>query len=201
MVYVESIGSGAKISCLRSYGRANVNLHSSLSTPHGSVRCLVLDLSIGGARVVMDQTMEVGEALWLSLHKVKVFGSVQWVRGKEIGVKFEEKLPKALVLSLRGDNVDPQALEAIEAMLVAQDWAVGTPAARPKSVRIAEVLGAPNQNLARSGRSGGVAAPRSVGDSRTEARSENGIVRQALLLILFSAVTGALIGIATVLVQ
>lgn len=176
-------------------------LHTSLETVHGRVRCSVLDLSLGGAQLQTDQAIDPGEALWLSLYKVRVFGTVQWTRGQMIGVQFEEKLPKALVLSLRGDDVDPKALEEVEAMLVAQDWAVGSPVARPKSLRIADVLGAPNQGSAGPGRSGVVAAPGTVSDSRRATRLEHGLIRQALLLIIFSAVAGGLIGIASALMQ
>ena len=186
MVYVEPLGLDKETSCLRGYGRAEVTLQTSLETPHGRVRCLVVDLSIGGARVVTDQPIEAGESLWLSLHKAKVFGSVQWIRGTEIGVQFEEKLPKALVLSLKGESVDPKALEDAEAMLVAQDWVVGTPFHRPRSQRIADVLGA---------QSNGAAGPH----PSSIAVQAKGIDRRALLLIFCAAVIGALIGIAQLL--
>lgn len=201
MDYVEPIGYGAKISCLRSYGRASVALRSSLATPHGNVRCLVLDISIGGARVVTDQTIEIGEALWLSLHKVKVFGSVQWVRGKEIGVKFEEKLPKALVLSLRGDNVDPKALEEVEAMLVAQDWVVGTPSVRPKSMRIADVLGAPNKGASGTDRVNVARRPQRALASRKADRTSTGVDRRVLLIFLSAAAIGSMAGIASFMLR
>jgi PilZ domain len=201
MIHVEPLGLDKKTPCLRSYGRAEVDLQTSLETPHGRVRCLVLDLSLGGARVLADQPVELGEALWLMLRKAKVFGTVQWVQGNEIGVQFEEKLPKTLVLSLRGDSVDPQALEAVEAMLDAQDWVIGSPTARPKTLRLAEVLGARTENSAGSNRSGVASAPPSVSNLRNGAKAGAGIDRRALLLIFFAAVIGSLIGIASFLLQ
>jgi hypothetical protein len=201
MAYVGPLGVDKKTSCLRSYGRADVELQTSIETPLGRFRCLVLDLSLGGARILADQTVEPGEALWLSLHKVKVFGTVQWARGNEIGVKFEEKLPKAIVLSLRGDSVDPKALEAVEAMLDAQDWVVGSPTTRPKSMRIAEVLGSRNEHSGGSKRPGVARALPTDSKSRDGIHAGTGIDRRALLLILFAAVTGSLIGIASVLLQ
>jgi PilZ domain len=186
MVYGEPLELDKATSCLRGYGRADVTLQTHLETPHGRVRCRVVDLSIGGARVETDQIIEVGESLWLSLHKARVFGTVQWVRGTEIGVQFEQKLPKALVLSLKGESVDPKALEAVEAMLVAQDWVVGTRFHRPKGQRIVEVLGA---------RSNGA-----VGlDPPIVSTRGTGIDQRALLFIFGAAVIGALIGIASVM--
>lgn len=198
MVNAAPVGREGKASCLRSYGRAMVALPTSLETPHGRVRCLVVDLSLGGARLEADQAIEPGASLWLVLHKLRVFGTVQWARGKAIGIQFEEKLPKTLVLSLRGDRVDPKALEEVESMLVAQNWVIGTPIRRPKSVRLADVLGARHEGAEASSRSGVVGTLLSVSDSREGTNAETGIGRRALLLIIFSAVMGSLIGLGSV---
>lgn len=194
MVYVRPIGSGDEISCLRSYGRAKVALQTDFETPLGRARCSVIDLSLGGAQLQIDQPIDRGESLWLWLNKVKVFGTVQWARGNMIGVQFEEKLPKALVLSLRGDHVDPKALEEVEAMLVAQNWVIGTPATRPKNVRIAQVLGGPGQaDVARAAQLGR--------NSRQADRAGIGIDQRALLIFLFAALIGTMAGIASFMLR
>ena len=174
-------------------------LRTSLATSVGPVGCLVLDLSLGGARIEADKAIESGESIWLALRKARVFGTVQWVRDNVIGVQFEEKLPKALVLSLRGENVDPKQLEEVEAMLAARSWADDSPFNRPKSLRIADVLGTWNKGSIASSRSGVVGLGPSVSNSREMSNAEKGITKRAMLLILSSPVIGALIGIGSFL--
>lgn len=174
-------------------------LPTKIETPVGPISCLVLDVSLGGARIETDQSFEIGESLWLVLHKVKAFGTVQWVKGNLIGIQFEERLPKPLVMSLRGEPVDPKELEAVEAMLVAQEWVAGTPTNRSKSLRLAEVLDSPKEGSFASSQSSGTEPQLSVRHFREEARAGHGIGRRALLLIIFSALIGALIGIASFL--
>lgn len=169
-------------------------LQTNLETPLGRARCTVIDLSLGGAQLETAEPVDLGESLWLWLGKAKVFGTVQWARGNMIGVQFEEKLPKALVLSLRGDHVDPKALEEVEAMLVAQSWVIGTPAARPKSTRIAQVLGGPGQ-------ADGARPAQLTRDSRQADPAGTGIDRRVLLIFLFAAAIGAAAGIASFMLR
>lgn len=197
MSSVEPVRHKEETSCVRSYGRAIVALQSSFETPHGNVPCSVLDLSLGGARVATDQTVEAGASIWLSLHKLKVFGTVSWARDNLIGIQFEENLPKAIVLSLRGESVDPEELERVEAMMAAQKWVIGTPTDRPRSMRLADVLGSRNAGPVASIQSGVFEAQPSVrGEGFADRR---GIDRRALLVMVFAAMTGVLIGIGSVL--
>jgi hypothetical protein len=185
MVSVTPAGSSPAAACQRGYGRAVMALATRLETPVGPVSCTVRDLSLGGARLEVGQAVEPGEALWLVLGKVKVFGTVQWARGGQIGIKFEEKLPKPLVLSLRGEAVDPQAVEDAEATLIARKWAGGAPGTSAKDARIADVLGTWNPGSIAAGRSGGRRA------------TVSGAKRQAIKYILYAAGAGALVGIGS----
>ena len=160
---------------------------ASLEMPMGSISCTICDVSLGGAKIEIDHAVPVGESLWLALGKVRVFATVQWVRGKQIGVKFEEKLPKALVLSLRGETVDPKALEDAEARLVAQKWEGGRPAAHAKEVRIADVLGTWNPGSIASSQSGRAGRRRSGKDA-----SGTG-----LSLLVYAGLLGALVGVGS----
>ena len=155
--------------------------------PIGSIACIICDISLGGAKIKADQPVPIGESLWIALGRVKVFATVQWVRGKQIGVKFDEKLPKALVLRLRGEAVDPKALEDAEAKLIAQKWEGGRAARKSKDGRIADVLGTWNP--------GSIASSQASGSGNR--RSSRSATRGAVSLLLYAALFGALIGIGT----
>lgn len=160
---------------------------ASLEMPMGPISCTICDISLGGAKIKVDHPVPVGESLWLALGKVRVFATVQWVRGKQIGVKFEEKLPKALVLSLRGEAVDPKALEDAEAKLIAQKWEGGRAARSSKDERIADVLGTWN--------------PGSIASSQTgragRRRSGKEASGAGLSLLLYAGLLGALVGVGS----
>lgn len=160
---------------------------ASLEMPIGPISCTICDVSLGGAKIDIDHPVPVGESLWLSLGKVRVFATVQWVRGKQIGVKFEEKLPKALVLSLRGETVDPKALEDAEAALAAKKWEGGGVGTRPKDARIADVLGTWNPGSIASSQSGRAGRRRPGKDAPGA----------GLSLLLYAGLLGALAGVGS----
>jgi PilZ domain len=197
MITAEPAESTTGAPCLRAYGRADVVVRGYLETPHGRKPCWVRDLSLGGARLETEQILASDQSVWLSLEKLKIFGAVKWVRGNLVGIQFEEKLPKTLVLNLRGEVVDPEALSEVEAMLAAQNWVLGTPTDRPRDVRIADVLGArdrrPDQPLA-----SGVHAPEGLRPERVRnGRSSN---RRAAAIIALSAAIGLLLGLGSILI-
>jgi PilZ domain len=187
MFAVSSAGTSQNGACQRDFGRAPIAMPARLETPLGAISCTICDVSLGGAKIEADHPVPIGESLWIALGRVRVFATVQWARGQLIGVKFEEKLPKALVLALRGETVDPKALEDAEAALIAQKWEGGRAARNPKDVRIADVLGTWNPASIASGQASGGEIRRSGG--------------AAVSLLLYAALFGALIGIGTFLLS
>jgi hypothetical protein len=167
-----------------------------LESPFGRTSCCILDLSLGGARIETDQNLAVDCSVWLSVRKLQIFGTVKWVRGNSAGIQFEEKLPKSVVLNLRGEVVDPQALAEMEAKLAAHNWVVGAPSDRPKSVRIADVLGrrakGPDQPLA-----GGAQARQDFRPGR--APVDRTSKRRVAAVIALSAGIGLLTGLGSIL--
>lgn len=196
MVSLEPTVSTTSAPCLRNYGRADVALRGYLESPRGRTPCWVRDLSLGGARIEAEQKPAADEAVWLYVRKLKIFGTVKWVRGSLAGIQFEEKLPKSVVLSLRGEVVDPEALAEMEAMLAAQNWVIGTAVNRPKSLRLADVLGTrgnrPDKPLI-----GGAQAP--VGFLPQRARIDRSGKWQAAAIIAMSVAIGLLIGFGSIL--
>lgn len=183
--------------CLRIYGRADVALRGYLESPLGRTPCWVRNLSLGGARIETEQNLASDQLIWLYLGKLKIFGTVKWVRRNLAGIEFEEKLPKFIVLNLRGEVVDPEALAEMEAMFAAHNWVIGTPMDRPKTLRIADVLGArgkrSDQPLA-----DGTHAPQGFRPER--APIDRSSKRQAFTIIALSAVIGLLLGLSSILI-
>lgn len=188
------------IACKRSYGRAEMSMRTTLDVPSGRVNGIVQDLSLGGARVEVEQPIEVGSSLWLALHKLKVFGIVRWARGNVIGVQFDVKLPKAFILSLRGERVDPEELRAVETILAARNWVVGSPINRSKSLRLADVLGARSEHPY-GGAHASVSERRPLSRGRHQQIEAAGLNKRAFAFVICSALIGGLLGIGSVLLM
>lgn len=187
----ERIISEESAACQRRFGRTPLAVRTFLTTPTGRVPCVVLDLSLGGAKVEAAEAIGVGASICLTLQKVTVFGEVKWSRGISCGIQFQEKLPKALVLSVRGEFINPDQLEDIEAMLAAQNWVVGSPVGRTNTARLAELIGSRPSNSS---------APTPPGrPSRHVATSDSGADRRSLLIVVSAAFVGTLFGLGSVL--
>ena len=183
--------------CLRIHGRAEVALRGFVETPQERVPCWVRDLSLGGAQVEVEEHLAPDQLIWLSIRKLRIFGTVKWVRSNLAGLQFEEKLPKSVVMNLRGEVVDPEALAEVEAMLAAQNWVVGTPMDRPKSMRIADVLGSRGRGPDQQWSAGG-GVPERSGLQRS--KNDRGLKRRAAAIIALSAAIGLLLGLGSVLI-
>jgi hypothetical protein len=183
--------------CLRTYGRGDVALRGYLESPLARTPCWVRDLSLSGARIETEQNLAPDQSIWLSVRKLKIFGTVKWVRGNLAGIQFEEKLPKSIVLNLCGEVVDPEALAAMEAMLAAQNWVIGTPTDRPRNVRIADVLGARGK---RSDQPLAGVAQAPEGFQPEKAPIERSSKRRAATVIALSAAIGLLLGLGSILI-
>jgi hypothetical protein len=133
--------SSPSAGCKRSLGRAVLGIRSSLATTADILDVEIADLSLSGAGVLAPRPLETGQSVWLDLGRIKVFGEVRWCRGMNAGIEFEDRLPKAVVLNLRGDVVDAQELAKAEARMAARNWVVGMGADRSRADRLAEVLG------------------------------------------------------------
>lgn len=185
------------VACKRSYGRAKLTLRTKLDVPSGRINGIIQDLSLGGAKVEVEQPIEVGSSLWLALHKLKVFGTVRWARGNAIGVQFDVKLPKSFILSLRGENVDPEELRAIETILAARNWVIGSPINRSKSLRLADVLGSRSEQP-HGGSHAPVPGRRPSSRGRHHPHEAAGLNMRALAFVICSALFGGLLGIGSV---
>ncbi len=75
----------------RRFRRKSVILASSLETARGTVQCVALDLSLGGARVRVQEKLETQDQVTLILAKFGRFpAQVVWRNAPEAGLQFAD---------------------------------------------------------------------------------------------------------------
>lgn len=87
----------------RRFRRKSVILASTLETTHGTVQCVALDLSLGGARIRVQEKLELQEQVTLGLAKFGRFpGQIVWLKGPEAGIQFSD-LPEEVAQRFGSD--------------------------------------------------------------------------------------------------
>lgn len=80
---------------LRQFRRKAVIWGAKLETEHGVLDCIMLDLSLGGARLRCDCQLELGKPATLMLDKFGAFpAEVAWTTATEVGVRFNDAADK-----------------------------------------------------------------------------------------------------------
>jgi hypothetical protein len=130
-------------SCRRDAGRAQLHFPGKLALSDGNYDCVLEDLSLGGARISSDRTIEHGREVWLKFDRFEVFGTVTWARGGQYGIEFEERLPKSVILEMQGYAVDFDDYEAYQGKMAAKAHVYGDGQAPLRSplMRLLEVVG------------------------------------------------------------
>jgi len=87
----------------RRFRRKSVILASTLVTARGAVQCVVLDLSLGGARIRFPEKLEPLEQVTLVFAKFGRFpGHVVWRNGADAGLQFSDP-PDEIMLRFGND--------------------------------------------------------------------------------------------------
>lgn len=108
----------------RNFARLNVGISARLITLDGAQKVRLIDLSQGGAQVILSQTGNVTAGLltWLDF---EAFGELAWHEDDRLGLKFERLLPLSFLVRTRG-----QAPSVVRSELlgedIAQAWVAGT---------------------------------------------------------------------------
>ena len=102
----------------RSYGRLPLGIPAILETIHGRKTVRLVDLSQGGAHVIVPADVHIRDCVlrWLGL---EAFCSAAWRKGEHLGLTFEEPLPISTLVATR--NVAPSIIR--EASLIAESAA------------------------------------------------------------------------------
>lgn len=108
----------------RSYGRLPLGIVAHLETIHGRKPVRLVDLSQGGAQVVLPAEIQIRDCVltWLEF---EAFCSSAWRKDDHLGLTFEEPLPIATLVATR--NVAPSIIrkESLSAETAAREWVQG----------------------------------------------------------------------------
>ena len=102
----------------RSYARLQLGLDAYLDTLDGRWKVRLVDLSQGGAHVILDRADPVREGV-LSWMRFDTFAIVAWQDGEDVGLEFDKLIPLNVMVETR-HRAPSVVREAAEA------WVAGT---------------------------------------------------------------------------
>ena len=106
----------------RAHLRLQLGISAQLETLDGRQRVRLIDLSQGGAHVILSKPGRLQQAVltWL---RFETFGAVVWREDVHIGLKFDKLLPLAVLVETR--QRAPSVVRD-EAEAAAREWVAGT---------------------------------------------------------------------------
>ena len=106
----------------RAHMRLQLGITARLETLDGRQQVRLMDLSQGGAHVILSQEGNVRQAVltWL---RFEIFGAVAWHDGARIGLEFDKQLPLGVLVETR--LCAPSAVREEEEQ-AAREWVGGT---------------------------------------------------------------------------
>ena len=109
----------------RAYSRLRLGITAQLETLDGRQRVRLIDLSQGGAHLILSQEGDIRQAVltWL---RFETFGTVVWHDGANIGLTFDKLLPLAVLVETRQRAPSVVREEAMGAQMAAREWVAGT---------------------------------------------------------------------------
>ena len=108
----------------RIYGRLPLGIPATLETIHGRKSVRLVDLSQGGAHVVLPAELHIRDCIltWLDFEE---FCTAAWRDGEHLGLTFEEPLALGKLVATR--NVAPSIIreESLRTETAAREWVQG----------------------------------------------------------------------------
>jgi len=106
----------------RAYSRLRLGISARLETLDGRQRVRLIDLSQGGAHVIMSKPGRLQQAVltWL---RFETFGTVAWQEGQHVGLHFDKLLPLTVLVETR---LQAPTVVRDEAYEIAREWVAGT---------------------------------------------------------------------------
>lgn len=109
----------------RAYSRLRLGISAQLETLDGRQRIRLMDLSQGGAHVIVSQQGDIRQAVLTWMH-FETFATVAWHDGANLGLKFDKLLPLAVLVETRHRAPSVVSNEAMSAEQAAREWVAGT---------------------------------------------------------------------------
>jgi hypothetical protein len=106
----------------RAFPRLQLGISAQLETLEGRQRVRLMDLSQGGARIVLSQPGDIKEGV-LTWIRFETFGVVAWEDEKSVGLEFDKPLPLAVLVETR--QRAPSVVREEEER-IAREWVEGS---------------------------------------------------------------------------
>ena len=106
----------------RAFPRLQLGISAQLETLEGRQRVRLMDLSQGGARIVLSQPGDIQEGV-LTWIRFETFGVVAWEDEKSVGLEFDKPLPLAVLVETR--QRAPSVVREEEER-IAREWVEGS---------------------------------------------------------------------------
>jgi PilZ domain len=111
--------------CHRWDGRAPMDVPARLMLTSGIHACLLEDISLGGARISLDYSPVKGAEAFLQFGSYEVFCTITWSRRGQCGIKFDQRLPKPVLLRMREYADNREVIETAQSRSAAKGWSTG----------------------------------------------------------------------------
>lgn len=69
--------------------RMAIALDAGIIVPSGQIACTVENISRSGCRLYIDNPPAVGATRLVRIERIEALGSIIWVRGQQVGFKFD----------------------------------------------------------------------------------------------------------------
>jgi len=109
----------------RAHSRLRLGISARIETLDGKQRVRLLDLSQGGAHIVLSEPHDIRKAV-LSWLRFETYGEVVWQEGQHIGLAFDRPLPLACLVETRQRAPTVVREEAMGVEQAARQWVAGT---------------------------------------------------------------------------
>jgi len=109
----------------RAFSRLELGIIARLDMLSGWQRVRLIDLSQGGAHLILSRPEPIGEGVlkWL---RFDAYGAVAWQEREHVGMKFDGLLPLPWLVETRQRAPFVVREEAMATELAAHDWVAGT---------------------------------------------------------------------------
>jgi len=109
----------------RAFSRLRLGISAQLETLDGRQRVRLMDLSQGGAQVILSRPGNFRQAVLTWLH-FETFGTVMWYDNQHIGLKFDKLLPLGVLVETRQRAPSVVQDDAMGTAQAAKEWVAGT---------------------------------------------------------------------------
>ena len=108
----------------RDYARLRLGISAQLQTLDGPQRVRLMDLSQGGAHLVLSRPEPLKQA-FLSWLGFEAFGDIVWQEGSEVGMRFDRPLTLGQLVETRHCAPSVVRDEEHDAQVAARAWVAG----------------------------------------------------------------------------